>query len=99
MAAKASVQVTGSGNVASAEVSGGDFADLSAAAGVRTFGVGTAGSMIQFLTVKRLGPGGITIRNAGGKLAIEVDGGKAKSLKSSYSFGSKTKRVLVKEPA
>lgn len=98
MAAKVSVIIAnGAGNVVECEVSGGAYHE--AGNGTHDYTVGTQGAMVSFLTIKRLAAGDITIRSALGKLAVEIDGGKAKSVKSGskIKLSSKNKQALVKE--
>ena len=95
MAAKA--QITTSAAV-EYEVSGGIDGTLT---GSREFTVGAQGGMIQFLTLRPTQPGKITVKCTAGKLSVEQDGGKGKSVSTgkSLTLSSKVKRALVKEAA
>ena len=61
--------------------------------------MGVDQSMVQYLTVKRLAPGSITIKAVTGDIEVDVDSPKGKRVKkgSNLSLSSKAKRAVVRE--
>ena len=94
MATSVTIQVGGSARVCDYEVSAGAEGTLSGRES-KTVEIGTQGSSISFLTVKRVGPGTISLK-ASGKCSISVDGAKDKKTKS-LSLSPKNNRAVVRE--
>ena len=98
MATQVRVQATkGKGKFMHGEVSGGSSGEYGE--GSHDFKIGVIGSMVCFLTIKRLDAGDIKISAVDGALDIQVDGGKDKRIKKSGSFKlpSKASRAFIRE--
>ena len=98
MATKVTVNAEGKGAVVYCEVSGG--ADDTISTGGKTYSIGLDGAVVQFLTIKRKGPGDVVVRSEDGNIVLDVDAKlDAKKLKAggTYKVPKKVTRIGVKE--
>lgn len=95
MATKVQVGINGGvGNVAHVEVNGGASSDVGN--GEHAYKIGVQGSVVQYLTVQRLGKGAIVVRSLDNGLTVEVDGvSKKVKPKGVLTIGSSAKRAVV----
>lgn len=79
------------------EVSGGSSGEMGH--GSHEFTIGQHGAVIQYLTIKRLHPGDITVLAETGDIDVEIDSGKAKHVKKGHRLNlpSRAKRAAVRE--
>ena len=98
MATQVRVQATkGKGKFMHGEVSGGSSGEYGE--GSHDFKIGVIGSMVCFLTIKRLDAGDIKISAVDGALDIQVDGGKDKRIKKAVVSNCQVKhpRAFIRE--
>ena len=94
MATNVTIQVGGSAKVCDYEVSGAGEGVLSGRES-KSVSIGAHGSVVNLLTLRRVGPGSIKVK-ASGTVYVSLDGGKDKKTKS-FSFGPKNTRASVRE--
>lgn len=87
----------GKGKFMHLEVSGGVSGQMGD--GTHEFSIGVENNIVQYLTIRREGPGKIEVMAETGDILVEVENMKPKHVKKGKSFAlpSKAKRAAVRE--